>query len=164
MKPMDPIKVLFVCLGNICRSPAAEASFKKLVNERGLISRFEIDSCGTSGYHDGEEADPRTRSVAKSRGTLITHISRKIRNSDFDHFDYILVMDKNNLNTMRMLAKTEAQRKKIFLFGSFSDDPAQEVPDPYYGEISEFEFVQTRVENFSKEFLIYLEKNYEINS
>ncbi|XP_052186211.1 uncharacterized protein LOC127797392 isoform X1 [Diospyros lotus] len=91
-----PFSVLFVCLGNICRSPAAEGVFTDLVKKRGLDSKFKIDSAGTIGYHEGDEADPRMRACAKRRGIQITSISRPIKPDDFRDFDLILAMDKQN--------------------------------------------------------------------
>ncbi|XP_062090645.1 low molecular weight phosphotyrosine protein phosphatase-like isoform X5 [Humulus lupulus] len=91
-----PFSVLFVCLGNICRSPAAEGVFTDLVKKRGLDSKFKIDSAGTINYHEGNPADPRMRASSKSRGIVITSLSRPIRSSDFVDFDLSLAMDNQN--------------------------------------------------------------------
>ncbi|MCG6153884.1 low molecular weight protein-tyrosine-phosphatase [Leptospira bandrabouensis] len=153
----EKIKVLFICLGNICRSPAAEGAFKNLVKQRKLDHLFEIDSCGTSGYHDGELADPRTRKVAETRGIRLTHLSRKLTKSDLIHFDYLLVMDENNFHEVRSLTNESKIQDKILLFGKFrSDAGAPIVPDPYYKNETAFEKVQDLVEDCSLGFLNFL--------
>ncbi|RLN05204.1 hypothetical protein C2845_PM13G25610 [Panicum miliaceum] len=95
-----PFAVLFVCLGNICRSPAAEAVFRNLVSKRGLDSKFQIDSAGTIGYHEGNKADSRMRAASKKRGIEVTSISRPIKPSDFRDFDLILAMDRQNYGSL----------------------------------------------------------------
>ncbi|TGL55611.1 low molecular weight phosphotyrosine protein phosphatase [Leptospira kemamanensis] len=153
----DKIKVLFICLGNICRSPAAKGAFQNLVKQKNLESKFVIDSCGTSGYHDGELPDPRTRKVALKRGIQLTHRSRKLKPSDFDEFDYLLVMDDNNFREVISLIKEETIKNKVFKFASFrTDDGPDIVPDPYYGTEKDFESVQNLVEDCSDGFLKYL--------
>ncbi|TGN19709.1 low molecular weight protein-tyrosine-phosphatase [Leptospira idonii] len=155
------IKVLFVCLGNICRSPAAEGAFSSLLQKENLLEQFHIDSCGTAGYHNGELADPRTRSVAKNRGLNLTHKSRKLTSSDLENFDFILVMDKDNLRTVQNAIYDDSLRKKLYLFRYFEDNSnPKEVPDPYYKDISAFEQVQDIVENASLHFLKYLKSKY----
>lgn len=130
----EPIRVLFVCLGNICRSPTAEATFRAEVERRGLAHRFEIDSCGTGGWHAGEAAHPETRAAAKRAGVEITHRARQLRAEDFDRFDHLLVMDHSNHENTLVLAGSDAHRAKVALFRQH-DPEAQdslEVPDPYY--------------------------------
>ncbi|MFN3316607.1 MAG: low molecular weight protein-tyrosine-phosphatase, partial [Raineya sp.] len=97
------MKILFVCLGNICRSPLAEGIFRKLVEEAGLREQIEVDSAGTSAYHIGELPDYRTRQVAEKNGIMLTHKARQFKKSDFDEFDYILAADKNNLAHLKAL-------------------------------------------------------------
>ncbi|GBF51910.1 low molecular weight phosphotyrosine protein phosphatase [Leptospira ryugenii] len=158
---MNKIKILFVCLGNICRSPAAEASFTNLVKDCGLSNFFEIDSCGTSGYHDGELADPRTRLAAKKRNKEITHRSRKFLQRDLEIFDYILAMDKSNYAYLLKSVSSDTILNKIFLFRSFDkSDEYQEVPDPYYGTTKDFDEVQLIVEKASFCFLEFLKEKY----
>ncbi|XP_057805520.1 uncharacterized protein LOC131020608 isoform X2 [Salvia miltiorrhiza] len=145
-----PFSVLFVCLGNICRSPAAEGVFRHLVKERGLDSKFYIDSAGTINYHEGDQADPRMRASSKKRGIEITSISRPIKPSDFRDFDLILAMD--NQNREDILGAFERWRhreplpgnahEKVRLMCSFCKRHDEtEVPDPYYGGPQGFEKV-----------------------
>ncbi|XP_021722103.1 uncharacterized protein LOC110689642 isoform X2 [Chenopodium quinoa] len=145
-----PFSVLFVCLGNICRSPAAEGVFRDLVKKRGLDSNFTIDSAGTIGYHEGNPADSRMRSTAKRRGIEITSISRPIRPSDFRDFDLILAMDKSNRADILEAFDKWKQRnnlppdadKKVKLMCSYCKKHDEtEVPDPYYGGQQGFEKV-----------------------
>ncbi|KAI7983637.1 putative low molecular weight protein-tyrosine-phosphatase slr0328 [Camellia lanceoleosa] len=151
-----PFSVLFVCLGNICRSPAAEAVFTHLVNKRGLDSNFIIDSAGTIGYHEGNEADPRMRAAAKRRGIHVTSISRPIRPADFRDFDLILAMDKKNrddileaLERWKLRGNLPADaHKKVQLMCSYcKKHDESEVPDPYYGGPQGFEKVLDLLED-----------------
>ena len=133
-------KVLFVCLGNICRSPAAEGVMKHLLAEQG-VDGLHVDSAGTSAYHEGERADSRMIEHAYKRGIDLTSISRGLRPSDLDEFDYIIAMDRSNLSGIRSLAK-EHHHEKIFLMSAFCTKyDNEEVPDPYYGGAEGFEFV-----------------------
>ena len=137
-------KILFVCLGNICRSPAAEGIFKKKIKERDLENLFVVDSAGTGGWHVGNLADRRMREAALSRGIELTSRSRKIDNNDLYEFDHILVMDKDNLNAVKSLIKdnTYPINSKIKLILSYSKkSQLDEVPDPYYGGQNGFENV-----------------------
>ena len=137
-------KILFVCLGNICRSPAAEGIFKKKIKERDLENLFVVDSAGTGGWHVGNLADRRMREAALSRGIELTSRSRKIDDNDLYEFDHILVMDKDNLNAVKSLIKdhTYPINCKIKLILSYSKkSQLDEVPDPYYGGQNGFENV-----------------------
>ncbi|KAL9662310.1 hypothetical protein QQ045_027143 [Rhodiola kirilowii] len=147
---VKPFSVLFVCLGNICRSPAAEGVFRDLVRKRGLDSKFNIDSAGTIGYHEGNPADSRMRAASHKRGIAVTSISRPIRASDFRDFDLILAMDKQNKEDI--LEAFERWRfrdtlpadghKKVKLMCSYCKQHREtEVPDPYYGGPQGFEKV-----------------------
>ena len=129
-------KILFVCLGNICRSPAAEGVFKQKVKNRDLEKLFVVDSAGTGGWHVGNLADPRMRETALSRGIELTSRSRKIEESDLYEFDYILVMDNDNLDAVKSLINDNNKpvKCKIKLILSYSkNSQLEEVPDPYYG-------------------------------
>lgn len=127
------MKVLFVCLGNICRSPLAEAIFKHKLNGSPLKGRIEADSCGTAGYHIGELPDHRTRANAKKNGVPMDHRGRQLVPSDLEDFDYILAMDKSNLQNIMRLENADRFHHKIHLMRSFDPEPGEEVPDPYYG-------------------------------
>ena len=137
-------KILFVCLGNICRSPAAEAIFKQKIKDRDLENLFIVDSAGTGGWHAGNLADPRMRQTASLRGIELTSISRQIKENDLYEFDYILVMDKDNLHAVQSLTKDQLRplNSKIKLILSYSKkSQLDEVPDPYYGGQNGFERV-----------------------
>ncbi|KAG6763087.1 hypothetical protein NC652_024074 [Populus alba x Populus x berolinensis] len=167
---IKPFSVLFVCLGNICRSPAAEGLFTDIVKKRGLDSEFKIDSAGTIDYHEGNPADPRMRAASKRRGVEITSISRPIRPSDFRDFDIILAMDKQNREDImeafnrwkfRETLPDDAH-KKVKLMCSFCKKHEEtEVPDPYYGGPQGFEKVLDLLEDACESLLdnILAEKN-----
>ncbi len=142
----EKIGVLFVCHGNICRSPAAEAAFRSAVKERNLLERFLIDSAGTAGYHIGELAHRSTRRVAETYGLKIEHRARQFIVEDFSRFQYILAMDRFNMVELERQTRNEDDRGRLMMYRRF--DPrsqggeARDVPDPYYGELSGFEGVQ----------------------
>jgi protein-tyrosine phosphatase len=133
--------VLFVCLGNICRSPLAEAVFSDLVHQEGFGGRIGIDSAGTTGYHRGELADPRSRACARRHGLEITHRARMVVPSDFDVFDLLVAMDGENAAELRRLAPTVAARRKVRLLREWDPAGTGDVPDPYYGDEGDFEHV-----------------------
>ena len=148
------MKVCFVCLGNICRSPAAEGIFLHLLKEKALEEHFEVDSAGTSAFHRGEPADWRMQEAAKERGVHLPSRARPFQGEDLQKFDQIFVMDKSNLRNVLALADTDDQRKKVRLFGELADQHAEvEVPDPYYGGKAGFEKVLDMVHNASLSFL-----------
>ena len=142
---MSSIKVLFVCMGNICRSPTAHAVMQHKVNERGLSNRIEVDSSGTHAYHVGEKSDARSRALATSKGIDMEYVrARKISILDYDEFDYILAMDDENLSLVQYYAPDNHQAKvSLFLHYANQVGLAQEtvVPDPYYGGDAGFEHV-----------------------
>lgn len=131
--------ILFVCLGNICRSAAAEAVMKRYLRESGREEAFRVDSAGTAGYHEGEPADPRMIEVAGQRGYEVDSVARKIRLSDLDAFDLILTMDQENYRHVMRLCSTSEQRRKVRPFIDFVSEKTRSrygidcVPDPYYG-------------------------------
>jgi protein-tyrosine phosphatase len=135
--------VLFVCLGNICRSPSAEAVFNGLIKKEGLTGSIRCDSAGIADYHIGEQADPRMQSHAMRRGYRLTSIARKFNpGTDFDAFDYIVGMDDENVNDLRNLASSTKDLDKIYKITDFSSEAGHEsVPDPYYGGTDGFELV-----------------------
>ena len=136
-------RVLFVCLGNICRSPSAEAVFNSVLEEEGLQEVIECDSAGTTAYHTGEMADQRMQGHAIKRGYRLTSISRAINpEHDFDEFDFIIGMDDNNVWDLRKMARTPSDLGKIYKMTEFSRKmDYRSVPDPYYGGSDGFELV-----------------------
>lgn len=142
------IKVLFVCLGNICRSPSAEAVLKNFVGKKGEDSLFEIDSAGTSAWHAGEKTDARMRQHARKRGIDITSISRQFKVEDFDRFDFIVAMDHENMDNLKKLARNQDDLDKLYMMTSFSQKfNYDHVPDPYYGGDDGFELVLDMLED-----------------
>lgn len=138
-----PLKVLFVCMGNICRSPLAEGLFLHLARARGLAGRFEVDSCGTGSWHVGHAPDPRSQAVADKYGVPLTCRARQVEPAeDFEAFDLIIAMDRSNLRDLRDLAPA-GHHGKIRLMREWdpeaADLDAPEVPDPYYGGPRGFE-------------------------
>lgn len=132
--PPRPIAVLFVCLGNICRSPQAEGIFRAQVAAAGLSGQFSMDSAGTSGYHCGELPDWRTRKASAARGVELDHRSRAFTTADFEQFDQIIVMDHSNLRDVLALARTPQDRAKVSLLRSHDRTATDSaVPDPYAG-------------------------------
>lgn len=138
-----PVRLCFVCLGNICRSPTAEGIMRAVVRDAGLDARIEVESAGTGTWHLGERADRRARATAAARGVSLDGRAQQFTAEDFDRFDYVLVVDERVRTEMRALARTEAEREKVHLFRAF--DPASPagaaVPDPYYGEQDGFDQV-----------------------
>jgi len=143
MKGGKPIAVSFVCMGNICRSPTAEAVMRHLVKEAGLAHAIAVDSAGTGDWHVGEERDRRSRAVAARRGMPITGVARQFEPEDFARFDLVLALDEENLRDLRRMAASEEARAKIRMLREFDEDapPGAEVPDPYYGGPEGFERV-----------------------
>lgn len=143
----EKISVLFVCLGNICRSPTGEGVLKAMAAKRGLDGRLEIDSAGTIGYHAGNPADRRMSAAAAKRGYSLDSISRRITPADLERFDYILAADSDNLFDLHSLDRTGKHRDKIKLLTDYHPDPSVDhVPDPYYGGPQGFELVLDLVE------------------
>ena len=158
---MKKIKVLFVCMGNICRSPTAHGVFEHIVNSEHLAEHFEIDSAGTHAYHVGSKPDQRAQQTAANRGIDLSYIrGRKVHETDFKHYDYILAMDSDNYSILDQ-ACPEEYKTKISLFLDFAPEhPLDEVPDPYYGGIKGFENVFDMVDAASKGLLDRIKKHH----
>ena len=146
----EQISVLFVCMGNICRSPTAEGVFRHFVQEAGLADRIKIDSAGTHAYHTGEPADRRASAAAERRGYSLADIrARRVQAEDFENFNYIVAMDR--LNHVTLIDRADAEHHdKIRLFLEFSSAAEDEVPDPYYGGAAGFDRVLDLVEEASR--------------
>jgi len=159
----NQVSVLFVCLGNICRSPTAEGIFHFLVEEAGLSDKIRIDSAGTGDWHVGKAPDERMQAAAQSRGYDLSGLTaRQIQPEDLDTFDYVLVMDKQNQADVEDLVTELEQMDKIRLLLSFNPSAITEVPDPYYGDESGFQQVIDLVESACKRLLVQLRKNHDL--
>ncbi|MDK4739692.1 low molecular weight phosphotyrosine protein phosphatase [Rhizobium sp. CB3171] len=140
---MDRHKILFVCAGNICRSPLAEGIFRHLAIKAGRGSEFEVDSAGTGGWHHGERPDRRSMEVASDHGVDISaQRARRIEAADFHRFDLILAMDQDNLKNLRKIAPADTLGK-LHLFNAYTLGSSKDIPDPYYGGHEDFEATYT---------------------
>jgi protein-tyrosine phosphatase len=156
---MGKVKVLFVCLGNICRSPLAEAIFKHKIREKGLEHLVEADSCGTSNYHIGSQPDPRTLANASRNGVVIDHCGRQFGAEDFEKFDFILAMDNSNYQNILRLPGSANFAGKVQLMRNFDpENKGAEVPDPYYGGEKGFQDVFDILSRSMENFIAFLEK------
>lgn len=146
------INILFVCLGNICRSPAAEGIMNKMIADEGLEDKITVDSAGTSNWNDGKTPDERMRLHGTKRGYDFCSVARTFRSSDFEKFEYIIVMDNNNYTNVKKLASTEQDISKIHYMTDFSKDFSdhEHVPDPYYGGDDGFNLVMDLLEDACK--------------
>ena len=160
------IKILFICLGNICRSVAAEEVFRTVVRKRGLADCFEIDSAGLIDYHEGELADSRMRQHAAKRGYKLTHRSRPITVADFFRFEFIVAMDSDNVRRLRRVASDASQMNKVLMMADFltHHDGENCVPDPYYGDGRDFEHVLDLLEDASEGLASYLDKRFKLSA
>jgi protein-tyrosine phosphatase len=140
-----PTRVLFVCLGNICRSPLAEGVFLHLVRQAGLGHRFEADSAGTGDWHVGERPDARAADVARRHGVELPSRARQVTARDLSEFDHVLAMDRDNLRDLRRLARAGARADIRLLRAHDPERDGDDVPDPYYGGASGFDLVYEMV-------------------
>lgn len=134
---------MFVCTGNICRSPLAQAVFEHLAKKADVSSRFEVESSGVTAFHVGENADSRMRETAARRGVKFNHRSQKTSKADLANYDLIFAMDKSNLSALQRMTSDEEEREKIRMFREFDPEGSAdaEVPDPWYGGMNGFEEV-----------------------
>lgn len=158
------VKVLFVCLGNICRSPLAEGIFANLVKQADLAHRFACDSAGTSDYHVGALPDRRARKVAEDNGIILPSRARQLATADFYTFDYILAMDRSNLHNITSLkaqvAPDSTAQVRLLREFDIEKDELLEVDDPYYGGMKDFVTCFTTIHRSVKSLLAYLQENH----
>lgn len=159
---MNKVSVLFVCMGNICRSPTAHGVFRKMVEDQGLSDRIETDSAGIHSYHVGNPPDSRAQKTALGRGLDMSDLrARKAKERDFERFDLVLAMDRDNYAILESYTSSETA-DKLKLFMEFASDQwrTSEVPDPYYGGANGFETVFDMVEDASRGLIAYIEERY----
>ena len=153
------IRILFLCMGNICRSPAAHCVFQEMVNQANLADHFFIDSAGTIGFHQGNEPDGRMQDAMRKRKIPIIGRSRQINKSDLEDFDLILAMDNSNLMDAQSLDTKRQRHDKIKCFAEYCADPTiMEIPDPYYGYDDGFEIVLDLIEEGCQQLLVDCQK------
>jgi len=157
------VRILFVCMGNICRSPTAQGVFERLVEEHSLADVIEIDSAGTHAYHIGEQPDARASAAALKRGIdLSAQQARRVSPDDFDSFDYVLAMDRDNYDIL-VAGCPSGMASRLRLFLDFAPDlEIREVPDPYYGGVSGFERVLDMIEQASEGLLAEIRQQHRL--
>lgn len=150
-------KVLFICMGNICRSPTAEAVFRQMVKSKGKERQFQVDSAGTLSYHAGSKPDRRSRKAAKKRGLAMDHLrARQVEASDFERFDWLVVMDEDNRSNLQRMFPDKSQKKVVSMMRYAPGSGYDEVPDPYYGQGDGFELVLDLLEEACAGFYDFL--------
>ena len=154
----EQISVLFVCLGNICRSPLAEGIFLQLLREDGLEERVHVDSAGTGAWHVGERPDARSIEVARRHGVELRGYARRVEGEDFSHFDYIVAMDGSNHRTLETMRGRHGGSARLHLLREFDGEEGKDldVPDPYYGGPSGFEHVYQMVDRSCRGLLLHI--------
>jgi protein-tyrosine phosphatase len=160
---MEQVKILFVCMGNICRSPTAEGVFRDKVEKAGLDNHIAIDSAGTHAYHVGEPPDGRAQKAASNRGVdLSKQRARRVNSDDFEEFDYVIAMDTSNEDDLQSICEPELS-DKIHLFLKFASSAnTTEVPDPYYGGGNGFEIVLDLVEDAADGLIAHLQEKHSL--
>jgi protein-tyrosine phosphatase len=144
----QPTRILFVCMGNICRSPTAEGVARTLADRAGLAAHFEFDSAGTHAYHVGEAPDARAQKAAETLGYDLSGLrARRVKEADFLRFDRILAMDRDNLSLLKQACPLDLQQRLGLFLDYAPNSEVREVPDPYYGGVDGFEYVLSLVEN-----------------
>lgn len=152
-------RILFVCMGNICRSPTAEGVFRAHAEAVGLSTNVDIDSAGTHAYHVGEPPDARSQDYARKRGyDLSPQRARQVTPQDFNDFDFIVAMDKDNLRTLKDRCPAQHQHKLSLMMSYATHSPSEVVPDPYYGDASGFDTVLDYIEDASQGLLKFVQK------
>jgi protein-tyrosine phosphatase len=156
------IRILMVCMGNICRSPTAQGVFESLLARSALAEFVEVDSAGTHAYHVGASPDPRAQAAAAARGFDLSHQrARRVRPEDFERFDYIVAMDADNLAELLQICPSEVLRQRVRRFMDFAPTAdSTSVPDPYYGGQRGFERVLDLIEDASRGMLAHLEREH----
>jgi protein-tyrosine phosphatase len=159
------VKVLFVCMGNICRSPTAQGVFEALVSREGLLGHIQVDSAGTHAYHVGEPPDPRAQQAASRRGLdLSVQRARKVRPEDFLEFDYVLAMDRRNYEDLKEICHPDYE-ERLRLFLEFAPQvEVPDVPDPYYGGVQGFERVLDLIEQAADGLLAELRSRHRLDA
>ena len=152
----EPTRVLFVCLGNICRSPLAEGVFLHLVREAGIAHRFEVDSAGTGDWHVGERPDPRAVAVAKKHGVELPSRARQVTQADLEAFDHVLAMDRENLRDLERMSRRGSGARVRLLRAHDPIRDGDDVPDPYYGGPGGFDLVYEMVRRSCSALLVEL--------
>lgn len=158
------IRLSFVCLGNICRSPTAQAVMRHLIDEAGLQDRIELDSAGTGAWHAGEPRDPRSSAVGRRRGMPLSGRARQFQPEDFARFDYVLAMDRQNRDALLELAPDDEAAVKVHLLRAFDPEspPDADVPDPYYGGPEGFDRVFDICEAACRGLLEHLRRHHDV--
>ncbi len=145
------VKVLFVCLGNICRSPSAEGVFRDMVAQKGLSGQITTDSAGTGDWHVGNPPDPRAQKAALDRGVDISDLrARQVRAKDFIEFDYVLAMDRSNYAKLQQICPSGYEDRLYMFLSFYPDSSEEEVPDPYFGGADGFDYVLDLIEKASE--------------
>ena len=162
MSSSKPLSVLFVCLGNICRSPTAHGVFEQKLVRAGLADQVSVDSAGTAAYHIGKQPDSRSQKAALERGyDLSTQRARQAISEDFDRFDYVLAMDSENLRNLQAIKPANAKTDPVLFLQKYSTMSELEVPDPYYGGAQGFEYVLDLVEDASDHLIEDIQKRLQ---
>ena len=156
---MSKKRVMFVCLGNVCRSPLAHAVFQKIIDDKNLSDSYKIESSGTCAYHVGEQADERIRKTAGERGVIINHKSRQIFRYDLEDYDYIFAMDKNNYLGICRLTSNDELLSHIHMFRDYDPLGKGDVPDPYYGGQKGFDSIFEMVDRTCREIVKLIEED-----
>ncbi len=164
MSSPNSIKVCFVCLGNICRSPLAQGVFEALVTKENCQNLVHIESAGTGNWHVGKPPDKRMQATARKNGVVLNSLARQFQSDDFDRFDIVIAMDQSNLMDLSALCSPSTAKKKLRLFRSFDPEHIStqplDVPDPYYGGDEGFDNVFNIVNRTSPKILEFIKTNY----